>query len=337
VDTQGSFSRYLFHQLIYIQHAMHFTLRQLSIFEAVARHLSYTQAAMELHLTQPAVSMQIRQLETNLGLPLFEQLGKRIYLTEAGRELHHYSRAIAQQLQEIEEIFAQLQGVKRGRLAISVVSTANYFAARLLAAFCKQYQNITFSLDVTNRERLLRQLENNEKDLVIMGLPPEEMDLSSESFMENPLVVIAAPEHPLAQRRNIPLEELVKEDFVMREPGSGTRIAVERFLAEHRLALSTSIELSRDEALKQAVAAGLGLGIVSIHTLELELSTGALVLLSVESFPILRHWYVVHRRGKRLSPIALAFKDFVLREAANVWPQGARLVRVASPAAQVRE
>ena len=311
---------------------MHFTLRQLSIFEAVARHLSYTQAATELHLTQPAVSMQIRQLEANLGLPLFEQLGKKIYLTEAGREMYRYSRAIAQQLQEVEEVFAELKGVKRGRLAISVVSTANYFAARLLAAFCKQYQNITFNLDVTNRERLLRQLENNERDLAIMGQPPEEMDLVSESFMENPLVVIAAPEHSLARRRNIPLQELVEEDFVMREPGSGTRIAVERFLAEHQLALSTSIELTRDEAIKQAVAAGLGLGIVSIHTLDLELSTGTLVLLSVESFPIVRYWYVVHRSGKRLSPIALAFKDFVLREAANIWPQGARLVQAASSA-----
>jgi DNA-binding transcriptional LysR family regulator len=304
---------------------MHFTLRQLSIFEAVARHLSYTQAAAELHLTQPAVSMQIRQLETNLGLPLFEQLGKKIYLTQAGREMFRYSRAIAQQLQEVEEVFAELKGIKRGKLAISVASTANYFAARLLAAFCKQYQNITFSLDVTNRERLLQQLENNEKDLVIMGQPPEDMDLISESFMENPLVVIAPPDHPLAQRQHIPLEELVKEHFVVREPGSGTRIAMERFFAERQLTLSTSIELTRNESIKQAVAAGLGLGIVSIHTLDLELSTGNLVLLNVESFPILRYWYIVHRRGKRLSPIALAFKEFVLREAVNVWPKGTHL------------
>lgn len=297
---------------------MHLTLRQLSIFEAVARHLSYTQAAADLHLTQPAVSMQIKQLEENLGLPLFEQLGKKIYLTEAGHELHHYSRAIAQHLREVEEVFEQLKGIKRGRLALSVASTANYFATRLLAAFCKQYQTITFSLDVTNRENLLRQLEENERDLVIMGKPPQDMDLISETFMENPLVVIASPEHPLAQRKAISLQELTRESFVVREPGSGTRIAIERFFAERRLTLKTGMELSRNEAIKQAVAAGLGLGIVSIHTLELELTTGYLVMLDVESFPIRRHWYIVHRQDKRLSPLALAFKEFVLREAKHI-------------------
>ena len=152
-----------------------------------------------------------------------------------------------------------------------------------------------------------------------MGKPPEDMELVSEAFMENPLVTIASPEHPLTRRQRIPLEELVKESFVVREHGSGTRSAVERFFAQRHITLSATMELSRNEAIKQAVAAGLGLGIVSLHTLELELVTGRLALLDVEAFPILRHWYIVHRQGKRLSPIAVAFKDFVLREATQIW------------------
>ncbi len=294
---------------------MNVTLRQLSVFESVARHLSFTRAAEELFLTQPAVSMQIKQLEENVGLPLFEQLGKKIFLTEAGRELYHYSRVIAQQLAEAEAVLEDLKGVTRGRLDISVASTANYFATRLLAAFVHRYEGISFSLDVTNRETLLRQLESNERDLVIMGKPPEGMDLATEAFMENPLVVIAAPDHPLAKERKIPLARLQEETFVVRERGSGTRIAMERFFAEHHAKLTAGMEMTSNEAIKQAVSAGLGLGIVSIHTLALELQLGCLTVLDVEDFPILRHWYLVHRAGKRLSPVAQAFREFVLSEA----------------------
>jgi len=294
---------------------MNVTLRQLSVFESVARHLSFTRAAEELFLTQPAVSMQIKQLEENVGLPLFEQLGKKIFLTEAGRELYHYSRVIAQQLAEAEAVLEDLKGVTRGRLDISVASTANYFATRLLAAFVHRYEGISFSLDVTNRETLLRQLESNERDLVIMGKPPEGMGLATEAFMENPLVVIAAPDHPLAKERKIPLARLQEETFVVRERGSGTRIAMERFFAEHHAKLTAGMEMTSNEAIKQAVSAGLGLGIVSIHTLALELQLGCLTVLDVEDFPILRHWYLVHRAGKRLSPVAQAFREFVLSEA----------------------
>lgn len=299
---------------------MHVTLRQLKVFEAVARHLSFTRAAEQLHLTQPAVSMQIKQLEGNLGLPLFEQLGKKVYLTEAGREMYHYSRRIQGELAEAEAVLEELKGVTRGSLAISVASTANYFAPRLLAAFSKRHERVTLSLDVTNRETLLRQLENNEKDLVIMGRPPEGMDLVAEAFMDNPLVVIAPPDHPLAQLTRVPLARLQQEIFVVREMGSGTRIAMERFFSEQGVTLTTGMEMSSNEAIKQAVGAGLGLGIVSVHTLELELETKRLAVLDVEAFPILRHWYVVHRRGKRLSPVAQAFKAFVLEAAERYWP-----------------
>jgi len=297
---------------------MNITFRQLKVFEAVARHLSYTRAAEELHMTQPAASMQIKQLEGQAGLPLFEQLGRKIYLTEAGQEMYHYSRAIAQQLEEMEEVFEEMKGVSHGRLDISVASTANYFATSLLAAFSQRHPGVTFSLDVTNRETLLRQLDANEKDLVIMGQPPRELDLVAEPFMDNPLVVIAPPDHPLVRASHIPLGRLQEETFVVREAGSGTRIAMERFFAQRGIELKTGMEMTSNEAIKQAVGAGLGLGIVSIHTLALELALGRLAVLEVSQLPILRHWYIVHRRGKRLSPVAQAFKEFLLQEAANL-------------------
>ena len=300
---------------------MHLTLRQLKVFEAVARLGSYTRAAEELHLTQPAVSMQIKQLEGNTGLPLFEQLGKKIYLTPAGEEMRHSCRVISQQLDEVDRVMAEMKGMKRGRLVIAVASTANYFAPRLLATFSQRYPEITISLDVTNREGLLGHLDVNDTDLVIMGRPPEELDLVAEPFTENPLVVIAAPNHPLVATEHIPLEWLQQETFVVREQGSGTRTAMERFFAEKGVRLSTGMEMSSNEAIKQAVQAGLGLGIVSVHTLQLELETRRLTVLDVESFPILRHWYVVYRRGKRLSPVAQAFMEFVLAEARELLQQ----------------
>jgi DNA-binding transcriptional LysR family regulator len=290
----------------------------LKVFEAVARHLSFTQAAQELHLTQPAVSMQIKQLEEAAGLPLFEQLGKKVYLTEAGSEMYHYCRNIASQLSEVEEVLEQLKGVRRGHLDISVASTANYFATRLLAAFVHEFPDVTFSLDVNNRAALLRQLEQNETDLVIMGRPPVEMKLDTDVFMENPLVVIAPPNHPLAGRHELQLSDLENESFVVREPGSGTRIAMQRFFTERGIELKTGMEMTSNEAIKQAVEAGLGLGIVSIHTLTLELETRRLVVLDVLEFPILRHWYLVHRHGKRLSPVAEAFRQYVLQNADKI-------------------
>ena len=300
---------------------MHVTLRQLKVFEAVARHLSFTRASEELHLTQPAVSIQIRQLEEKIGLPLFEQLGKRVFLTEAGRELHRYSKAIGRQLLEAEEMFAELKGLGRGRLVVSVASTVGFFATRLLAEFCRLHEGITLSLEITNRQNLLSRLEANETDIVIMGHPPADPELVGESFMDNPLVVIASPGHPLTQRRNIPLAELVKEPFVVREGASGTRRAMEYFCSEHKITLRTTMQMTSNEAIKWAVMAGLGLGIVSVHTLELEVAAGQLAVLDVNSFPIVRQWYVVHRHGKRLSPIARTFKDYVLKQAPRVWGQ----------------
>jgi LysR family transcriptional regulator, low CO2-responsive transcriptional regulator len=297
---------------------MHVTLRQLRVFEAVARHLSYTKASRELHLSQPAVSMQIRQMEDDIGIPLFEKIGRKVGLTEAGRELFEYSRSISRSLQEMEEVIESLKGVSRGRLSIAVASTVNYFAPRLLAAFHQRFPGINLKLDVTNRESLVRALEANSVDIVLMGLPPDEVEVESETFMTNPLVVIAPPSHPLAGERDISLARLANEIFVMREAGSGTRIAMERFFAEHGISPRHGMQMTRNEAIKQAVRAGLGVSVVSLHTIELELETQRLVILDVKDFPIERQWHLVYRRGKRLSPPARAFRDFVVKEAGGL-------------------
>ncbi len=300
---------------------LHLTLRQLEVFESVARHLSYSRAAAELHLTQPAVSMQIKQLERNIELRLFEQVGKRVYLTEAGNELFQYSHAISQQLTDLEVALDELKGVERGKLNISVVSTAKYIAPHLLAKFCQRYSGVTVSLNVSNRETVLKQLADNLIDLAIIGQPPEKLDIVSESFMENPLVVIAPPDHPFCKVSRIPVKRLAQEIFLVREPGSGTRGAMERFFAKYKITINRGMETDTNEAIKQAVQAGMGLGIMSLHTAELELATDRLKILDVQGFPIMRYWYIVNRKNKRLSVVAKVFKEFLLKEAPGLMPE----------------
>jgi len=294
---------------------LHLTLRQLKVFEAVARNLSFSRAAEELHLTQPAVSMQVKQLEDNAGLPLLEQVGKKIFLTDAGREMHHYSRAIAQQLADLEATLGELKGLDRGKLNIAVVSTANYFAPQLIAKFCQRHSGVTVSLQVSNSEAVLKLLADNETDLAVMGMPPQDGSVTSEVFMENPLVVIAPPQHPLCKAKHIPVKRLEQEIFLVRESGSGTRNAMERFFASHLINLNKGMETGTNEAIKQAVQAGMGLGIVSVHTAELELKAKRLKVLDVVDFPIMRHWHIVHRENKRLPLVAKAFREFLLKEA----------------------
>lgn len=294
---------------------MNITLRQLKVFERVAKRLSFTRAAEELYLTQPAVSMQIKQFEEIIGLPLFERLGKKIYLTRAGEELYRLSKTISRNLDEAELLIEELKGTDGGRLVVAVASTVHYFAIRLLAAFCLQYPKVKVSFKVTNRKGLMQLLEDNEADIVLMGQPPEELDLVSEAFMDNPLVIIAPVGHPLADKRGLSLDDLRGETFLMREQGSGTRTSVERFLAEWGVSLVTSMEMNTNGAIKQGVEVGLGLGVVSLHTVDRELEDGRLVMLDVEHFPIMRKWYIVHRAGKRLSGVAQAFEEFVRNEA----------------------
>jgi len=299
---------------------MNITLRQLKVFEAVARHSSYTRAAEELHLTQPAVSIQVKSLEESVGLALFEQFGKQIYMTSAGEEILRYARSIAAQVDEISDVVARLKGVSRGSLHLAVATTANYFITHLLAAFHRQFPDVSINLSVTNRQGLLKQLAENSIDMVVMGEPPGERDLAGQAFMDNPLVVIAPPDHPLGTRKRIPLKTIAGERFVVREEDSGTRAAMTRFARRHQIAFTPAMVMTSNEAIKQAVSAGLGLGLVSAHTLELDLYANRLQILDVAHFPIARHWYIVHRQGKRLSPAADAFRDFLVENASTVWP-----------------
>lgn len=301
--------------MVYSANTMfHVTLRQLQVFSSVARHLSHSRAAEELHLSQPAVSMQIKQLEENVGLPLFEQVGKQIHLTEAGQEMLHYSLNISQQLEEMSAVFSEMKGLERGKLNISVVSTANYFMPQLLAKFIQLHPKIHVSLHVANRDAVIKQLADNSADLAIMGQPPEGADMVAQVFMQNPLVVIAAPTHPLAHEHKIKPARLGQEYFLLREQGSGTRDVVERFFLGHHVPLPKNMHMESNEAIKQSVQAGMGLGIISRHGIELELETQRLAILDVEGFPIMRHWHIVHRKHKRLSSAAHAFKKFLLAE-----------------------
>ncbi len=291
---------------------MHITLRHLRIFEAVANCGSISRAAAELHLTQPAVSMQMKQLEEQIGLPLLEQVGKRMFLTEAGQELRGHARDIAARMVGLNAAMDQFRGLERGLLRLAVVSTANYFLPRLIADFNRLHPGVRVSLQVANREFVLSALADNSTDLAITGQPPDSLDVVAQNFMDNPLVVIAAPGHPLASLPAIPLQRMVQETLVVRESGSGTRAAMERLFATQRLAYRAGCEFGTNEALKQAVRAGLGLGVVSLQTIELELQAGCLVLVPVEGFPVVRQWYVLHRTHKRLSVAASTFRDMLL-------------------------
>lgn len=294
------------------------TLRQLKVFETVARHLSFSRAAEELHLTQPAVSTQVRQLEHHVGLPLFEQLGKKIYLTPAGVEMLHYSRSIIQQFREAEDAMAQLRGISGGRLNVAVISAGDYFFPRLLAEFISRHDDVALNLAVHNREELLHQLAGNMTDLAVMVRPPEGMDTINESFAPHPYVIVAAPDHPLVGKRRIPLAALADEPFIVREKGSDTWNSMQEGFAGRLTNLRIAMEIKSTETIKQAVIANMGIAFLSAHTVALELRTGHLAVLDIEGFPVMLNWYVVHRKNKRLPPVALAFKHFLMEEGATL-------------------
>lgn len=295
---------------------IHATLHQFKVFEATARHGSFTRAAEELFLTQPTVSMQVKQLTKAIGLPLFEQVGKRLYLTEAGQELYTSCQEIFRRLEQLEMTVADLKGMKQGQLRLAVITTAKYFVPRLLGAFCEQYPGIDISLIVTNHEGCLERMANNQDDLYVMSQLPENMDIVSHPFLENPLVVLAPINHPLVHEKNISLERIAQEPFIMRETGSGTRRAVQKLFDEAGLDLKVRMELGSNEAIKQAIAGGLGVSVLSRHTMTPEGSHSYLAELDVQHFPIERHWYLAHLAGKQLSVVATTFADY-LRQASE--------------------
>jgi LysR family transcriptional regulator, low CO2-responsive transcriptional regulator len=294
------------------------TLRQMRVFSAVARNLSFTRAARELHLTQPAVSQQMKLLEQEVGLPLFEQIGRKVQLAPAGAELLRYADQALELLREAAESLAAMRGLKRGALKLGAVSTAKYFTPSLLSAFSLSYPEVTIKFTVGNRGEIVEQLAANEVDLVIMGRPPRELDTIAEPFAKHPLVIIAPPDHPLAQRRRIRLRQLATQQFILREEGSGTRASMEHIFRERGLTYRASMEMSSNETIKQAVRAGMGVSLISTHTIGLELATGKLVVLDVVGLPLVRDWYAIHLREKRLAPIAAAFRAFLLAHGADI-------------------
>ncbi len=294
---------------------MHLTLRQLQCFSAVAQNLSFTRAADTLHLTQPAVSMQVRQLELQTGIALTEQLGKQIHLTAAGEEVFRYARSILQQVDEMDDVLNKMKGLAGGQLRIAAISSANYFAPKLLGVFHQRFPDVGVSMDVTRQQSVLKQVADNEVDMAIMGQPPEGMHVDAIAFMNNPLVIVAPPGHRLEKKKNITLKELEKEIFLTRESGSGTRGAMLRFFRENKLKLTTGMEMGSLEGIKQSVQAELGVGLLPKGAIETELKLKKLVVLDVKSMPIQRHWYVVLHKGKRLSVAADAFKSLLVEEA----------------------
>lgn len=296
----------------------HATLRQLRVFSTVARTLSFSAAARELHLTQPAVSIQVKQLEEHAGLPLFERIGKKVHLTEAGRELARYAAGVTELLREAEETLAALRGVRGGVLKIGVVSTAKYFAPTLLAEFTREHPEVRIKLAVANREDVVRSLAANELDIAIMGRPPREIATADSPFARHPHAIIAAPGHPLAGKRRLPLARLAGEHFLIREPGSGTRGAMERLFAERGVAIGASMEMSSNETIKQAVMAGMGVSFLSLHTVGLELEAKRLVVLDVVGLPVVRQWHATHLRDKRLSPATRLFRQFLVDRGAGL-------------------
>lgn len=294
------------------------TLRQMRVFAAVARYRSFTRAARELHLTQPAISQQVKLLETEIGLPLLEHIGRQIHLTAAGEELLRYAAQVTELLREAGESLAAMRGLKRGVLKLGAVSTAKYFAPSLLSAFAPMYPEVTIKFLVGNREEIIRALASNEIDLVIMGRPPRELVTVAEPFAKHPLIIIAAPDHPLANKRRIPMQRLGSENFIIREEGSGTRASMEHVFKKANVPFRTSMEVSSNETIKQAVMAGMGISFISIHTVGLELAAGKLVTLNVAGLPLVRDWFVIHLQEKRLSPIAVAFRSFLLERGADI-------------------
>lgn len=289
----------------------HLTLHQLRVFHAVASHGSFARAAEALHLAPPTLSLQVKQLAETVGQPLFEHIGRRIYLTAAGRLLAEAAGDIEERLRRLAEDVAALQGIEKGSVRLAILTTVKYVVPKLLGGFAAAHPGIDVAMVVGNRDALLQRLAANQDDLYILGQPPEGWDVQCEPFADNPLVLVAPPDHPLARERAIDPRRLAGEPFILREPGSGTRATMQRFFDGLGITLRARLEVGSNEAIKQTVAGGLGLAVLSAHTVVAELALGELVQLDVQGFPLLRQWHVVTPRGKRLSPAAAAFKDWL--------------------------
>lgn len=296
----------------------HGTLPQLRAFEASARLGSLARAAQELHIAQPTASVQVRKLSETIGLPLFEQVGKRIYLTEAGKQVRAGCNDVFHALSRLEEMLTDMRGLDSGHLQLAVTSTAKYFAPRLLGAFIQRYPGIETSLQIHNRSTLIERLANNEDDLYMFADPPGDQEVVVQSILPNPLVVVARGDHPMAGEKDVAFARLAGEPFLMREPGSGTRMVTLKLFEQHGLAPTIRMELNTNEAIREAILAGLGVSILSRYALGLEPEQTNLVCLDIEGFPLESHWHFVYPVGKHLSVAARAFMDFARAEARNL-------------------
>lgn len=289
----------------------HLSLRQLTVFLEAARQMNFARAAESLHLTQPAVSMQIRQLESAVGLPLFERVGKKLSLTQAGDLFRHHAARALGELQDAEQALDSLKGLHGGRATVGLVSTAKYFAPKLLAQFAKRHPQVDIQFLVGNREILINALRDNEIDFALMGRPPDKLDAVAEAIAENPHVIAAHKSHRLAKSRKFDFHELRDETFLMREPGSGTRLVMEAVFKHHLFTPKKVVTLGSNETVKQAVMAGMGISLLSLHSLELELRAREISLLDVVGTPVLRNWHIVNMNSKKLPPAAAAFREFL--------------------------
>jgi DNA-binding transcriptional LysR family regulator len=293
---------------------MNITFRQLRLFLALAETGSVSGAAKLMHVTQPTASMQLKDITESVGLPLYEVVSKKIYLTDMGKELATTARAIAQSWDLFEQNADAVKGLSRGKLKVAVVSTAKYFIPRLVGSFCQKYPKIDVSLEILNRDGVVQRLRDNMDDIYIMSKPPSDLELSEEAFMPNPIVLIASTSNPLVKRNAVPLSELTKSRFILREKGSGTRMTGDQFFSKKKFRADVRLELGSNEALKESVAGGLGLGLVSKHALHGLLKEHGVGIVDVEGFPLPSAWHIVHPASKRLSPLALAFKQHLLEE-----------------------
>ncbi len=297
---------------------MHFTFQQLKLFESVSRLGSYTRAAEELFLTQPAVSIQIKRLEEQTGLPLFEKVGKKIFPTAAGKAMYSASVDILDRVNLLKNSIEELKGTVKGPIQLSVVTTAKYFLPKLLGAFLQKYPDVEPKLKFTNRARVIERLMNNDDDFVVMGQIPDDDVLETYPFLNNVLSIVAPANHPLVNKKNITIKELSEQQFLIRESGSGTRYVFDQLMKEHGITIEPYMELGSSEALKQAVMAGLGIAVLSLHSVQLERDVNKLAVLDVVGFPIKRRWYAVHLKGRKLSLVARTFLEYILTESHNV-------------------
>ena len=298
---------------------MNITFRQMRLFLALADTLSVTKASQKMHITQPTASMQLKEMTENIGLPLFEVISKKIHLTALGKELAKTARNMTGQWEAFEQHAAQMKGLTKGNLRVAVVSTAKYFIPKLLGSFCSKYPEVDISLEILNRDGVIKRVEENSDDLYVMSRPPLHIDLEDQILMPNPLCMIAYKDHPLATKKNLRLQDLKHERFILRELGSGTRMSSDIHFKQKKFTPSLLLELGSNEAIKNAVASHLGVAVISIHALDELDYDKEISVLKLQDFPINSQWHLVYLRGKQLSPIAKAFHDHVLRETKNFY------------------